>query len=535
MLGQSQPRRITIMLRASLLERGFIRSAQRRASSLTNALKITLAFSTAFSLGCHHFSTRDWSKAHIETPDSLGPQSLEVGDKSEATPLLPLGQWWTAFDSRPLDSLVDSLLRQNTTLEQAVHRLSAAHARTRTTAAPLWPQLSSQASKFSFSGERGFVGGGTNAPGGGIGGQVTGSLGDLYSSTTSIGYELDIWGKLFAQMSQNRLGETASREDLENLALTLTGALFEEWLSLQEANARISLIEKQITTNETQLKLQELRVAQGIGSLLAVLQQKQQLLAVRSELPQAHQTRDLACLRLKMLLAHLPRQQECDYSSLPNLPKLSELPYPATVLLYRPDVRAALLRVQAADFGLANALANHLPSLRLSLSWQYNASALGDLFDSSFRNLLQSLEIPWFDGGRRLAQQDIAKAEMLELIAAYRELLLKVFVEIETALSREKYQVELLQTIEKQLDAAKETLKVATRRYLEGATNYLDVITASDALQRIERRSLLEKRNLLSIRGELYRALGTSETLVEPETFRQHPSLAGFFPNKNQP
>jgi multidrug efflux system outer membrane protein len=508
-------------------------SAILQDSMPLKVLKVLVVFSMLCSTGCHHFSTRDWSQAHVNTPKSLGTTADSKVVDSKVDSNLPLGQWWKAFNSLPLDSLVETLLEQNLSLEQAVHRLSAAHARTRTAGAPLWPQVSSQVSKFSFSGERGFVGGGTNAPGGGIGGQVTGSLGTLYSSTTSIGYELDIWGKLFAQFSQNRLNQSASREDIESLALALTGTLFEEWLNLQEANARINLIKKQIATNQTQLKLQELRVAQGIGSLLAVLQQKQQLLAVRSELPQALQTRDVACFRLQTLLAGLPQQQECSHESLPNLPKLSGLPYPATVLLYRPDVRAALLRVQAADLGLANALANHLPSIRLSLSWQYNASTLSDLFESSFRNLLQSLEIPWFDGDRRLAQQDLAKADMLELIAAYREVLLNVFLEIETALSREKYQRDLLETIEKQLEAASDTLRVATRRYLEGATNYLDVITASDALQRIERRSLLEKRNLLSIRGQLYRALGTSETLTTPEAFEERPSLAAFFPDKN--
>ena len=72
--------------------------------------------------------------------------------------------------------------------------------------------------------------------------------------------------------------------------------------------------------------------------------------------------------------------------------------------------------------------------------------------------------------------------------------------------------------LEEELDLTRRTVEESRSRYANGLDSYLSVLTALTQAQGLERRLISERRRLLSLRAQLYRALGGAEwtPLLEP-------------------
>lgn len=82
-------------------------------------------------------------------------------------------------------------------------------------------------------------------------------------------------------------------------------------------------------------------------------------------------------------------------------------------------------------------------------------------------------------------------------------------------LLREQKQYENLLVLERQLDLARKTSKQLRIEFLNGMSNYLDVLLALDEQQQLERELLERKQEQLEIRIGLYRALAGAFELPE--------------------
>ena len=80
--------------------------------------------------------------------------------------------------------------------------------------------------------------------------------------------------------------------------------------------------------------------------------------------------------------------------------------------------------------------------------------------------------------------------------------------EVEDALDRERNQIDLLDEIALQLNIAGQQLQAARTSYTDGVAEYLDVITAVQTQQSLQRQQVTAKKQLLVYRASLYRSLG---------------------------
>ena len=198
--------------------------------------------------------------------------------------------------------------------------------------------------------------------------------------------------------------------------------------------------------------------------------------------------------------------------ALPPLPPLPDPGVPARLLERRPDLRAARLRVEAADERVGAAVADLLPTLRLSAEFGYQSFEISQLFDSFIGNLAAGLTAPLFDGGRRLAEIDRSDAVLFERLQQYGQAWITALQEVEDALAREREQKQLLSRLDEQIGLAEATLTRARESYLGGLADYLTVLTALQTVQTLERNRLAARGRLLSFRVQLHRALGGSWT-----------------------
>jgi multidrug efflux system outer membrane protein len=117
-----------------------------------------------------------------------------------------------------------------------------------------------------------------------------------------------------------------------------------------------------------------------------------------------------------------------------------------------------------------------------------------------------------FDGGRRNAQVKMSRAEYDELAASYRETVLGAFRQAEDAIAASRHLA--AQSVDQRdaAQAAERTSKIAYSRYRDGASDYLEVVTAqTDALE-AQRAFLAVETDRMRAGIALVKAMGGAAT-----------------------
>ncbi len=301
----------------------------------------------------------------------------------------------------------------------------------------------------------------------------------------------------------------ASQSDLETMVMSLTAEVAETWFSIIEQKALLNLAREQLKVSETYLKLIQFRFGQGQASALDVYQQRQQSAGIRSKIPPIESGLRVFLHKLSVLLGEPPGADiAAPHGNLPDLPDLPMTGLPSALLKSRPDIQAAHFRVAAADHRIGAAIADRFPSLGLTASGGFRATELAELFENLIWDILGNLSGTLLDGGRKSAEVRRNRAVLEELTAKYVQTVLGAFQEVEDALVREEQQQIFLDKLNEQIRYAKMSLKESRSRYLNGLDDYLRVLTSLESLQNLEQKLISAKKQLLSHRIQLYRAIG---------------------------
>lgn len=486
-------------------------------------------------------------------PEGALPERFSLDQEAAG---ITSNEWWHDFRSDALNALIDEAMEDNLTLRQLWARLDQAGSVATQAASSLYPQLDYQGdagytrsvtnvdpnlpsfrSRMRSAAVTGLTrgltnviqqqldGDGENNLGIGTtrGGLNTASTGRVDTRVTTetrrfnlslaAAYELDLWGRIYTQYRAAHEDVAATREDLEATAITLAAEVADRWLRILEAQELQRILAEQMETNQTYLELVELRFRKGLVSALDVYQQRQAVGEVRRQIPlvqAAEQVlrQDLAVLLGKPPMTDLP-MGAYDLADVPAPPPTG---IPAELLIQRPDIRAALARLDAADYRVASARADLLPALRLTGGIGTNTGAIRHLFDDWFVSVAAGITGPLFDGFRRTAEVERTLAVVEQRLAEYRLIVLTAIQEVEEALIRETKQREYLEAMAEQLQDARNALREAGERYRKGLTDYLPVLSALERTQSLTRMTVNARRELLTFRLNLYRALGGTWT-----------------------
>ena len=407
----------------------------------------------------------------------------------------PDQHWWKNLNDDQLNSLVNEALSGNQSLQSYWARFQKAQAQARKAGADLRPSLEAEAgafyTKIRTAEESSTV------------------ENENYSLGLVASYEVDLWGRIRATHEEALLNAEASREDLNTAAITISAEVTRLWVGIISQRLQRQLLEQQLAANKTYLELVELRFRRSLATALDVFQQRQLVDRVEAQLPLVEMQERMLEYQLAVLLGRMP--DKAPVISRRDLPVLDAVPaagIPLQLLDNRPDINAALRRLEASDQALAAARADRLPALRLTGSAAYDSDDLDELFDNWMINLGAALAAPLVDGSRRKAEVDINRAEVQQQLADYRQVVLDAVQEVEDALLSEKKTREHIRALQNQLLTAKSALKEAGTRYLNGLNDYLPVLTQLLSVQNLETDLIRRNEDLLIARISLYRAIG---------------------------
>jgi NodT family efflux transporter outer membrane factor (OMF) lipoprotein len=404
------------------------------------------------------------------------------------------GRWWEEFGSPELDRLVGKALGDNFTIRKAWARLGQADAVAAGRSSGLWPNVAGDAGASRTKNRTEGFGRSTDTS---------------YSLGLSASYEVDLWGRIDALVTAGDMAAEATRADMDAAAMSVAAGVAETWIDLIATRREIRLLGEQVETNTTLLSLQQLRFEKSLASALDVLQQAEVLERAMAQIPPLEAQEKSLEYALALLVGEPPGVPlEISQTAFPPLAPLPDTGLPADLLAARPDVRAAGLRLKAADWEISAARADRLPALSLTGSGSYAGDRVDRLFDNWMLGLAAGLTGPIFDGGRRAAEVRRTRAVAAERLAAYQETVFTALGEVEENLINEKKEREHIRALEKVLDTARRALEEAEIRYTRGLNNFIPLLTELLSVQGQERELVRRRAALLKHRIGLHRALG---------------------------
>ena len=415
-------------------------------------------------------------------------------------------KWWTVLGDAELDKLIEAALKNNLDLIATWDRLAEARAAARKSGASLYPSLTGDG---GASRTRSETHKGTATP--------LAPFGRTYTSSFSLGlmaaYEVDLWGRVRSTSDAGVLDVLVSQEDLDAAAITLTAEVAQTWYRLLESRRQLKLLDSQVKTSRQVLELAQLRFGLGKASAIDILQQQQQVESRLAEKEQTHSTRMVLEHQLAVLLGKAPGTFTPGDGAMPaKLPELPATGLSADLVRRRPDVRSAHFRVAAANKRVAAAIADRFPKVSLSLQAGSSTSKVRDLFDNWFATLAANLTAPIFDGDLRAAEVSRTRAVASRELHTYAQKILTAIKEVEDALAQESRQRKYIDSLARQLKLSQEVIAKTRQRYANGdkGVDYLRILSVFDSHQRLERTSILARRELIDFRLRLYRALAGS-------------------------
>jgi NodT family efflux transporter outer membrane factor (OMF) lipoprotein len=153
---------------------------------------------------------------------------------------------------------------------------------------------------------------------------------------------------------------------------------------------------------------------------------------------------------------------------------------PSALLQRRPDIAAAERRVAEANAKIGIAKAAFFPDVSLGLDGGFQSDTLSPwiMAPNEIWSIGPSLVMTLFDGGRREAMTQEARAKLAENGAKYKAAVLLAFQQVEDNLAQLHHLGDEATQQDEALTDAQRTLNLSMSRYRDGTVSYLDVVTA---------------------------------------------------------
>jgi len=451
-------------------------------------------------VGCvHRPAVRSTLQQELSIP-SHWQAAPAKGKKEEKIPL----EWWEELGCPGLTEAVAEALRQNHDLKQAWARVEQAMAQARIAGAALYPSLNAAGNVARQ--QRVFVG----LPIPGQERTVLKSLSTSYSINFTLGWELDLWGRIRAARKA-ALSELAAQTAQWRAAwLSLAAQAAKAWVNAVEARRQWEL-SRQIVHIWRLLEQDTVaRYAQGLTNEVALRLVRQQRKAAEAEMAQRQATYEAAVRQLEVLLGRYPSGEYSVPETLPKLTNSVPAGLPSELLRRRPDILAAEEQARAALYRVREAKAALWPSIQLTGSGGRASGYLEDLVESrvTIWTLAANLTQPIFQGGRLRANVRLNQARAKAALEHYMQTVLNAFREVETALRAEQTLRQQEQALEAAVAEARATMRVAQERYARGIGSFRTAAEAQRTYETLESQLVAIRRARLLNRINLYLALG---------------------------
>jgi NodT family efflux transporter outer membrane factor (OMF) lipoprotein len=404
------------------------------------------------------------------------PAYKEVGNWKPAQPNDQNlgGEWWKIFQDPQLDALEAQVNVSNQNLKIAEAQYRGARAALRYNRADYFPTVTA-----GLSGSRTRVSSHRPPPKA----IANGTTESDFVVPVNVSYEADVWGRVRKNVESYREQAQASAADLAVVNLSMHADLAIDYFQARSLDAQEQLLNSTVKQYEQALALNQSRFDGGIASEVEVEQAKTQLQTTRAAAIDVGVMRAQFEHAVAILIGKPPAEFSLAPLPLTVPPPRIPVSVPSELLERRPDIAAAERRVASANAQIGVAKAAYYPVIGLFASGGFESSTITTLLQgpSGWWSVGASALGTVFDGGRRHAVNDQARAAYDLEVAAYRQNVLSAFQQVEDNLAAVRILENEAKVQDEAVVAAQRSLDLSVTRYKGGVTSYLEVTIAQTA------------------------------------------------------
>ena len=440
----------------------------------------------------------DYSRPALDLPAGW---RMGKGEASEVTNTA----WWEGFHDPALTRLLADTMAGSLDLKAAVARVDQARAQYGLARSALFPQVNADASvqkqRFSLNTFQGkFF---ATVP------NVANTY-NTYDLDLSASFEIDLWGRLRRATEAARAQLLASEEARRTVVLTLVANVADAYIELLALDDELAVAQRTLESRREVLRLQKARFEGGVAPESDYRQAESQFQIAAAAVPalqrQIAQQENLINVLAGRKPGPVERGRTLDDLAFPPVPA----GLPSDLLEHRPDVRQAEQELVAANADIGVARAAWLPRISLTGFLGLQSEQLAQLTRSASYAWTEGAGLTQavFNGGALQSQIELAQARQRELVAGYQGAVISALRDVNDALVARATLEQQRAEQQKNVAALTRLLKIAQRRYQEGAAIFLEVATAEQSLFDAQITLDSVRAQLFQSYADLYRAFG---------------------------
>lgn len=449
----------------------------------------------------YHAPKPDLPASFAATRPTTGPSS--VADAGHAAWV----DWWTKFNDEELDSLISRSLEANHELKIAAARVQEVRAVERVAESRLYPTIDITAAFAKTHGSAAAFGFPWGLPG---------VDSNLYHIGFDATYEVDLFSGVRRSIEAAKASAEATEDQRRGVQVSLMGEVAREYLALRALQARLAIANQNLADQRRTLAIVQKRLKNGLAPNFDLVRASAQVDATESSIPPLEAGIQETIYGLSVLLGKDPTALTSELvtaAPIPPVPPHVPVGLPSELLKRRPDVMEAERMLAAATAVQGVATSDLFPHLILGGAAGVESRKASELFSQhnpSSGFYLAGPLASWtiFDGGRRAANIDRAKAQVVQAINAYDATVLRALQEVDSALvaySHDQARRNSLGTLVAENERA---VSIAQAEYSNGIIDLLDVLEVQRNLYASQDALAQATQTVSTDLVAIYKALG---------------------------
>lgn len=433
-------------------------------------------------------------------PDIGITESTQWDDVSQSTKSVQTAEsidslnWKTLYRDTVLQQLITTALENNKDMLIAAARIKEMAATKRISFANMFPALEG---RLNAQKERLNYGGDNPSPD------------PEMSAKAFLSWELDLWGNLRWANEAAIASYMQTIEAQQALKLTIITEVATAYYELRALDNEFLILQQTLDARREAVRLAKLRFDGGLTSETSYRQAEIELTRAETLVPELEQEIKLKENDISFLLGQYSSEIPRGFSiQEQHLPETLPIGLPSSLLERRPDMRQAEQKLREANARVGVAQTDLFPKIRLTGNLGVESDELGNLLKSPAWFIAGDLITPLFMMGKNKAKVKAERARYEQELYAYQKSVLEAFKEVNNAIISLRKVKEVHDSRARLEVSAQSHAQLAYLQYINGVTNYIDVLDAQrglfDAQLSLNNATLDE---LLSI-VHLYKALG---------------------------
>lgn len=408
-------------------------------------------------------------------------------------------RWWELFNDPLLNRFIHTASNNNLDLLTAVARVDETRARLGVASREMLPVVDIQGDiTRSRSSENSVSGGYTET---------------TYAPGISAGWEIDLFGRIRRSVEAATAQYQASQEDRTDVMITVYAHVSLAYLEVRTTQARLAAARSNIDSQRDMLDLVRSRFTHGLATDLDIAQAERLLARAEAEVPPLNIALSQAVNNLAVLLGQQPgglHQKLMAPGPIPLPPEKATVGVPADLLRQRPDIRRAERELAAQTAMIGVATADLYPGFTLNGSLGFESVGTSDLFNAGSRVFSLGPSLRWniFSRDRIRNQIKVEDALTRQRLLAYEYAVLNGLREVENNLKAYIEDRVRLSALERSVDAARRSVKLAKDLYKKGLSDFQPVLDAQRDQFDYENQLAAARGNASANFVRLYAALG---------------------------